>query len=889
MKRSFLLICFLVICKASSFASHIVGGEFELVYLSGNNYRLNLIIYFDEINGNPGAKYEPTPIAWIYRKSDNNRMRQISLPFRSESKVIYSLPDCQDDAVVNTTRMVFSSVITLDPNEYASPSGYYIAWQRCCRNYTIQNIFSEDPDAAGVAAGQTFYLEIPPLIKDGERFINSSPQLFPPLSDYACVDRSFYADFRGSDVDGDSLVYSLVEPLNTPSADPHPQPPSSAPYPTVQWRGSYGINNIMHGDPDLYISDNGLLRVTPSEQGLFVFAVKCEEYRDGEKIGEVRRDFQMVVVDCEDPGEAPELSINLEDGSTYVEGDVLEFLADDDKCVEFEVQDAKGGRVNFNLDPVGFDYENYTVNIIGQSPSGDNLRARVCFTDCPPEQDLPFDIDFIGLDRTCPQPLQDTVRLTVLIEPPANELPEITHREDGVGSYSNAALRYVEVNEQAGGLKIVNILGQDADADFMDIMLDPVDFELDDYGFTIVNRRNQVGLLETWLEWNYDCQTVSFDGKTEFEILVYVEDSDDCEYEDPVLLTLNLEINLPFNSEPDVYSNDFELTTEYVRFTSDLNNVIRFDVSALDQDGDRTVLNGMGANFNFADYGITYAGAVGEGGASPTQLSSEFVWDLNCDFFSFEEKDSLRVYFFAEDDDKCDITNRDTLTVDFILYPPPNSDLSLQVVGRGETVLQGSNITITVGESIALGLSGQDDEGDALLLRQINKDVELGYKFNDVRGFGSVSSDFTWTPGCSALKGESEAQYLLEFILSDDHCYFSDADTLRLNVTIKDIDNKSDQFLPPNFFTPANHDGLNDYFGMYKQVEGSEELRNILPLDNCAGQFEEVVIFNRWGQKVFNSSDRDFKWYGSAVPSGIYYYYIQYSNIRYRGALTLMK
>ncbi|MBL3656316.1 T9SS type B sorting domain-containing protein [Fulvivirga sediminis] len=889
MKRSFLLICFLIICKASSFASHIVGGEFELVYLSGNTYRLNLIIYFDEINGNPGAKYDPTPVAWIYRKSDNVRIREVSLPFRSEAKVIYSLPDCQKDALVNTTRMVFSSLVTLDPNEYTSPSGYYITWQRCCRNYTIQNILSEDPDAAGVAAGQTFYLEIPPLIKNGKRFINSSPQLFPPISDYACVGRSFYADFKGSDVDGDSLVYSLVEPLNTPSAEPHPQPPSSAPYPTVQWRGSYGIDNIMHGNPDLYITDDGLLRVTPMEQGLFVFAVKCEEYRDKRKIGEVRRDFQMVVVDCVAPGEAPELSIKLEDGSTYKEGDVLEFLADDDKCVEFEVRDAKGGRVNFNLDPVGFEDENYTINITGRSPSGDQLRAKVCFNDCPPEQGLPFDIDFIGLDHTCPQPLQDTVRLTVLIEPPANELPEISHREDGSGAYSNTVSRYVEVNEQAGGMKVINILGQDADADFMDFMIEPIGFALEDYGLSIVNRRNEAGLLEAWLEWNYDCQKVSFDGKTEFEILVYVEDKDDCEYEDPVLLTLNLKVNLPFNSEPEVYGSDFALTTEYVRFTANLNNVIRFNVSALDQDGDLTVLKAVGANFNMTDYGITYAGAVGEGGTSPTQLSTEFVWDLSCDLFSFEEKDSLRIYFFAEDEDKCDITNRDTLIVDFILYPPPNSDLDLHIMAKGETVLQGGSVTTTVGESISLGLMGQDDEGDALLLRLINKDIGLNYQFNDVRAIGEVSADFTWTPVCADLMGESESQYLLEFVLADDHCYFPDADTLRVNVTIKDIYNKSDQFLPPNFFTPANGDGLNDYFGMYKKVEGTTELQNILPLDNCAGKFEEVVIFNRWGQEVFTSNDREFKWYGGAVPSGIYYYYIQYSNVRYRGSLTLMK
>ena len=59
--------------------------------------------------------------------------------------------------------------------------------------------------------------------------------------------------------------------------------------------------------PDLKISPDGFLTATPSQQGLYVFAVKCDEYRNGEKIGEVRRDFQMLVVDVCPRAEAPQI------------------------------------------------------------------------------------------------------------------------------------------------------------------------------------------------------------------------------------------------------------------------------------------------------------------------------------------------------------------------------------------------------------------------------------------------------------------------------------------------------------------------------------------------------------------------------------------------------
>ena len=36
-------------------ATHIVGGEMDLQYLSGNTYQLTLNLYFDAVNGSPGA------------------------------------------------------------------------------------------------------------------------------------------------------------------------------------------------------------------------------------------------------------------------------------------------------------------------------------------------------------------------------------------------------------------------------------------------------------------------------------------------------------------------------------------------------------------------------------------------------------------------------------------------------------------------------------------------------------------------------------------------------------------------------------------------------------------------------------------------------------------
>jgi len=197
MKRILLVVlCFLTFPLA---ASHIVGGEFEILHVSGNTYRINLILYFDELNGLVGAR-DPDVRARIFRKRDNLVIQdEVFLPLISQTPVSYTQPECSRGELV-TTKLVYSSTFNLPDNVYNDPEGYYIAWERCCRNYTITNVQSNDP-LFGQYAGQTFYLEFPPVVKNGQPFINSTPRLFPPLNDFACPNRLYYVDFAGVDDD----------------------------------------------------------------------------------------------------------------------------------------------------------------------------------------------------------------------------------------------------------------------------------------------------------------------------------------------------------------------------------------------------------------------------------------------------------------------------------------------------------------------------------------------------------------------------------------------------------------------------------------------------------------------------------------------------------------
>ncbi|MEO8148824.1 MAG: PKD domain-containing protein [Bacteroidia bacterium] len=101
------------------------------------------------------------------------------------------------------------------------------------------------------------------------------------------------------------------------------------------------------------------------------------------------------------------------------------------------------------------------------------------------------------------------------------------------------------------------------------------------------------------------------------------------------------------------------------------------------------------------------------------------------------------------------------------------------------------------------------------------------------------------------------------------------SDSLTLTVTITDAA-AIDWFIP-NCFTP-NDDGLNDVF----EIKG---------LSDCVDY--HLKIFNRWGRKIFESSNDIKNWDGTFektnVPEGVYMYIFNVKEKEFAGAVTLLR
>ncbi|GAB3998177.1 hypothetical protein GCM10028807_45160 [Spirosoma daeguense] len=298
------LLWFLVLAiPLSSQATHQVGGQIEMKAVGDvpGHFRIIVTNYLED--GTRGAASQATSgTVGIYRKRDNSLM--ISFVVRQTSgreKVIYANEFCASQQKLNFIALTYEADIQLAPNTYSDDLGYYMSYQTRNRNAAISNINSPDQ------TGFTFYLEFPSLLKNGLYFQNSSPHFGAINGEYICMGAPFTFPFGGTDADGDELRYSMVTPLNQKGAtngngngNGNTQSIlSGGPYPEVNWLSGFSATNAIPGSPTLEVdAQTGQLSVTATKLGLFVFGVKVEEYRNGVKIGEVRRDFQFLVIEC---------------------------------------------------------------------------------------------------------------------------------------------------------------------------------------------------------------------------------------------------------------------------------------------------------------------------------------------------------------------------------------------------------------------------------------------------------------------------------------------------------------------------------------------------------------------------------------------------------------
>ncbi|MGI4759425.1 MAG: gliding motility-associated C-terminal domain-containing protein [Janthinobacterium lividum] len=620
-----LLLALVLLSAPAARATHIVGGEMDLQYVRGDTYQLTLNLYFDAVKGSPGA-LDNDLTAGIFDKATNRRMANVVLPLISNTFVNYTNPACTIGDL-STKAIVYRNTIELPPGTYDGAQGYYVAVERCCRNVSISNI------VAPANAAQTFYLEFPAVVRRGQAFRDSTPRVFPPVSDYACLGELFTYDFGGQDPDGDSLVYDMITPLNGHSTPVEPKPATAgvAPYVEVLWAAGRSVSSQIPGTPALGIgARTGRLTVRPSAKGLFVFGVRCQEFRKGEKIGETRRDFQIYVTDCP-RNLAPSLQLlpGTSGRSVYRPGrDTLRIVAGGPHCVRLRFTDPDPrAQLALSLRPVNYTgplptFTTATSGTVHAAGLPDTLVASLCFSECTDTKGKVAYIDVLVADNGCSLPKHDTVHVAFIGSPPPNAAPTLT----------STAGPTLPLRVRPGQTLTFDLVATDADGDPILFTLagSPSGFVPDALGATLVPQAQTGTTRRARFTWPVDCRAIT-DPASQVRQLVFTATSTTPCGDKLTSAPLNIPVIVDYSNTPPVLTSTLPPASpppaEPPLIRLPLGKPYSATLTGFDADTDVLTLSAAGQGFDLASAGMRFTTVASPAG----QAKGLFEWLPGCD------------------------------------------------------------------------------------------------------------------------------------------------------------------------------------------------------------------------------------------------------------------
>jgi hypothetical protein len=187
-------------------ASHIVGGEMTYKCLGGltptiSTYQVQLDIYQDCLTGLPQAIADDNP-AYIYvYNAATGQLVERDTVFLNSFLIVP--PNFSNSCINNIPSVCLRKVSFITQFNLPNENGYYVVYQRCCRNESILNL--QTPDEIGA----TYFCKIPPVsvtvsCNNSANFKNYPPQII-------CINNPLIYDHSAFDPDGDSLSYEFCE------------------------------------------------------------------------------------------------------------------------------------------------------------------------------------------------------------------------------------------------------------------------------------------------------------------------------------------------------------------------------------------------------------------------------------------------------------------------------------------------------------------------------------------------------------------------------------------------------------------------------------------------------------------------------------------------------
>jgi gliding motility-associated-like protein len=275
---SFLLL--LVVLLASiqeTKASHAMGADITYQCIGGNTYRIRLAIYRDC----SGISISPFDANVRFTSQSCGQDFNITLDSISSFWGVDVSPYCPAElansncntggTLPGVQMYIFEKDVVLP----AQCADWVIGWGLCCRNDAITNL-----DSPG-----SYDLYVQARLNNLTVSCNSSPEFTNLPVPYICNGQLYNYNHGAYDIDGDSLVYQNIQPLDDNGV-------------TIPYAGGRSVASPMIASSYSFDPLTGQYSITPSALQNAVLTVRVLEYRNGVLIGSTMRDIQVKVIDC---------------------------------------------------------------------------------------------------------------------------------------------------------------------------------------------------------------------------------------------------------------------------------------------------------------------------------------------------------------------------------------------------------------------------------------------------------------------------------------------------------------------------------------------------------------------------------------------------------------
>lgn len=258
----------------------------------------------------------------------------------------------------------------------------------------IENIIN-----IGNSVNALFYLEDTIRILNPNFFgYNSSPQLLYPPLDYGNVNIPFIHNPNAFDPDGDSLYFEIVPPKAAPGIDVP----------------DYISPTLVQPGPNNQISINSktgeLIWDSPQRQGVYNIAILVKEYRNGIFLGSVLRDLQIIVeANNNNPPVIEEIT-----EICAIAGDTIDFIV---KAKDPDI----GQIVTLSAAGAPLTLANNSATFTLSTPANTSTGQFKWKTDCNNLRNTDYVVIFRAVDNFTP-PLSDvkTINIRLFAPPPKN-------------------------------------------------------------------------------------------------------------------------------------------------------------------------------------------------------------------------------------------------------------------------------------------------------------------------------------------------------------------------------------------------------------------------------------------------------------------------------------